>query len=263
MTMLSPLQQLMRRKIPQRNWDLIQQDCKAVLDMFGNASSPRSLVRLGDGEMKILQPPQHSIVPELVKAIQHADCLGLPGGYGFKNRGQAWRTAILNALRENHQTELNPPLNVGANLIILSPELIGQLARGKRILWITSNAEQIVNNLKHPAFCDFYELHDIAGNIWINIREGGFNSRYPKGGGMYDSYTDIQQQLAQTADFDLAFVGAGLIGKPVCHHIKTRLGKTAIDIGALMSILQGLRNRPTLQPDGLLDFLVWKGGIDS
>ena len=58
-------------------------------------------------------------------------------------------------------------------------------------------------------------------------------------------------------DFDLAIVGAGAIGKMTCQHIKTVYGKAAIDIGGVMSALQGVRNYTTFYRNGWLNPLVW------
>ena len=247
------LRPLIEKQYPDVKWKKLDQHGEIVLEMFRQPGA-KYLVRVGDGEQYILQNRQPEwMARQLANAIGHADCLGLPGvGAGSKRT-----EAIIGALRDHYQVEVDLPVHVSAYLFMYDPEIIGQLAAGKRVLWITADADAIVDNLENPAFRDFYGLHDIAGNTGINTAPGVENNPLPQSVSAEQSCMDIQQQLARTPDFDLALVGTGAVGKPVCHHIKTALGKAAIDIGVAMSLLRGVRDREQLKRGAPMDFLVW------
>ena len=241
---------------PQCDWRELDSCAETVLRLLRRPHA-QSLIRLGDGETKILDE-QHAIAPGLAEAIQHADFLGLRRG-----RRSPVSQSFMDSLRRDYGMKFQNPCIVYAWLFQFVPELVGQLARGKRVLWITADAEVIVNNLADPDFRDFYGLHDLAGNDWINAAQPAWDSPFPKHISAQQAFEDIRRQLAAHADFDLALVGAGVAGKLVCHYIKTALGKSAIDVGVFMSYVRGSRERAQLQP-GLtegsafsLDCLVW------
>ena len=250
---MNRLRQLIREKRPDLNWEKFDQHGEMVLEMF-RQPVPKYLVRMGDGEQHILQN-QHPawIAQQLAVSIRHADGLGLPG----VGPGSIRTQTIADALRNHYQTGIDHAVHVSAYLFMYAPELVGRLATGKRVLWITSEANVIVNNLNDPAFRDFYGLHGIVSNDWINAAPGREDHPLPASVSAQQAYTDIQEQLTRAANFDLALVGAGVTGKPVCHHIKTTLGKSAIDIGIVMSLLRGLRERTQFKRGGQMDFLVW------
>ena len=197
----------------------------------------------------------------LADAIRHADCLGLTQP-GFPDN-KDWRGKILHELQTHHQVDVARLTTVDAYLFQHVPELIGQLAAGKRVLWITSGADKIVRHMNDSAFRDYYGLHGIIDNDSLEVAEPGGghgNAAFPKSVSLEQSYKDIQQQLTKARDFDLALVGAGWVGKPVCHHIKTQLGRAAIDIGAMLGAMAGLRNRTIFRRRR--HFLVWDPGGD-
>lgn len=235
------------------NWEKLASHGEIVLDLFSKPGA-KSLVRTGEHEMKILQD-QHPIASRLAEAIAHTDCLGLAG----MERSDCSQS-IIRSLRTHHKVEIDKSVHVSSWLFSYMPELAGKLTSGRRVLWITSDAERIVKNLENPAFRDFYGLHDIAKNDWINAAEPMDSSVYPKHVSVEQAFEDIQHQLSEK-DFDLALVGVGVTGRLVCHHIKTVLGKSAVDIGICMSYLKGARDHPTLRPHDAnsteIHFLVW------
>ena len=257
---LSPLDRLLRKPHPEltgghmRNWEKIDQHCRRVLEAVRHPS-PKSLVRLGDGELDILrqvdkrsgQKNFKEFAYEIANAAKHADCLGLTNCFRADDHNTArWRADTIKVLREEYGVEINC-VRFGANLFMYAPGLIGQLAQNKRVLWITSGADKVVNNLNHAAFRDYYGLHDIVDNDWINTQPAGYRA-YPEGQ-WQEAVKNIRQQLLKTSDFDLAMIGVGGVGKLVCHHIKTDFGKTAIDIGAMMSAMQN-KNVRTVWREG-------------
>ena len=261
------LNQLIKQRLPQQNWAQVERDCETVLNMFREPGA-KSLVRLGDGELRLLQmQPPKWFQPQLAHAIQHADCLG----FTIDNRleqyqdqydsmhAQTYRSMTINTLRQNYQIEVDQIPQIDSYLFYNAPELIGQLAAGKRVLWVTSQSWVIVNNLKNQAFRDYYGLHGIAANDWINTAMTRLGS-LPKYLTPKEAFEDVRNELIRqprTPDFDLALVGVGAVGKLVCHYIKTELSKSAIDIGALMSAMQGVRNRVSFEKGGNRDALVW------
>lgn len=248
-----------RREFPWQDWQRVDQDCQAVLEIF-KGPSPKSLVRIGDGEVPILESKE---VPGLADSAKYADCVGIC----MDNRQEKFRSGeemntneknglrALNILEVCYDIMVNPQILINANLFLLSPQLIGQLGKSKRLLWITSGADQIVRNMDSSAFRDYYELHDVADNSWINCEPG--RCARPEKVTVTQSYKDIQRQLDKAPDFDLALVGAGVVGKLVCHYIKHNFEKSAVDVGAIMSALQGLRNRDFFQRGARRDCYVW------
>ena len=251
-----------RRKImeqrPELDWEQVEKQCQTVYEMF-HQPGPKSLVRAGDGELNLLRRKTSEFLAlGIADAMKHADCLGLPDHHQPGRTDHEWKTGLIDALRDDYQTEVDQSPHVSAFLFYVAPELIGYLAAGKRVLWITHGAENIVKNMKNPAFRDYYGLHDIADNYWINTvgrRSGPFPAENEQ-----NVMADIRQKLSEAQDFDLACVGAGAIGKMTCQHIKTALGKTAIDIGGVMSAMQGVRNYTTFRRGGWLNPLVWDPG---
>ena len=167
------------------------------------------------------------------------------------------KTAIIKGLRNIYRMVLTSSLMVSVRLFRFVPGLIGQLAAGKRVLWITSNAHVIVDNLNNLDFKHFYGLHDIVHNASINAAPCKPCSGYPASISVDESYADIQEKLVKSEDFDIAFVEAGVTGKLVCHHIKANLDKTAIDIGFMTSALRGDRDHDALLPNKLMHSFVW------
>ena len=247
------------KRVTDARWKVFAEQGEIVLDMFRQPGA-KSLVKTGDGEEQILEQ-QHPIAPQLVEAIKHADCLGLRGaGLTEPENPRNVTKSIIRSLKKYHQVEVDNHMQIDAVLFSRMPELVGRLAAGRRVLWITSDADVIVKNLNNPAFRSFYGLHDIANNDWINAAEPEGNSPFPKYISAEKAFADIQQRLPEK-DFDLALVGAGVTGKLACHYIKTSLGKSAVDIGVCMSYFRGSRERNDLRPDGKPDFgkhfLVW------
>lgn len=275
MILKDSLNQRVRERFPRQNWEQIDRECEMVLAIFRDPG-PKSLVRLGDGELKILKypagvpqdGPAEFAAPMLAHSVKSADCVGRPldnRREEYKrqpnrdaDRDQALGESILHSLKKHFQVEVHQPL-FNALLFILAPELIGRLAAGKRVLWITYGADVIVSNFNNPAFVDFYGLHGIIDNHAIGTAPPDHNgaSAFPKSTTPEQTYAQVQQQLTGVRDFDLAFVGVGVTGKFICHHIKTALGKSAVDIGAMMIPLQGAGVKPGLS--GRKEF--FKGGM--
>lgn len=261
------LNQFSRQRFPKQNWEKLDLEYNLVLGMFHHPG-PKSLIRLGDNEVLILKSGKPEfIASQLAIAGKHADCLGLPADdrlehykTGKPNHWvDGWRASIIESLRKNYSVEVDKSVHINTHLHRLLPELMGQLATGKRVLWITSGVGTIMDNLKDPAFRDYYGFHDIVDNYSIETvptRTKNSNDPFPAGD-PEQVYADIRQKTAAIENFDLAFVGVGVVGKIICHHIKTELGKTAIDVGSMMSVLQGLRNRNDYVHGGMREYLVW------
>ena len=232
-------------------WQKLAGHGEIVLNMFGQPGA-KSLVRTGDGEMYVLAQ-QHESAPQLAEAIAHADCLGLRGMYT-----SAETKSIIRSLRLHHNVDIDKSVHVSTWVFCYMPELVGKVARGRRVLWITSGAHVIIENLENPAFRDFYGLHDIAKNDRICAAPPKGQSPFPENISVDQAFEVIKQQLPEK-DFDLALVGAGITGKLVCHYIKTSLGKSAIDIGVCMSFFKGSRERVELRAGDRIgmQFLVW------
>ena len=228
--------QLLRQCLWRRNWEQFDSHADIVLALF-NKPGAKSLVLTGRSEMYLLQT-QHRIAPRLAEAIRHADCVGVHGiGIGGMENSPASQ-AVARLLSEHHGVQIDKSLQVSSVLFSHVPELVGRLAAGKRVLWIALGAEAIVKHLANPAFRDYNGLHNIAGNDWINVTAEDYMPAFPENTEADQSLDNIRR-LAETQDFDLALVGAGVVGKLACHHIKTNLGKSAIDIGDLMARFRG------------------------
>lgn len=218
--------------------------------------------------MIILKSQKPGSIPRrLAIAMQHADCLGLPSDDRLEqhkiaapnHQSDGWKESIIDSLRKNHQVTVDQSLHINTHMHRLLPELMGQLATGKKVLWITSGVNTIINNLKDPSFKDYYGFHGIVNSHSIEAAPGEkfkHYSTFPVGEQEH-SYADILEKLAGVPDFDLAFVGVGIMGKLACHYIKAVFGKTAIDVGSMMSALQGLRNRSDYIQGGMREYLVW------
>lgn len=228
---------------------------KTVLDIFSEPGA-KSLITLHDGELRYLKEecsPPPPLANYLVQSANHADCLGL----NFNSPLVV--NEITDLLRERYQINIKKIPTVYKGVFRCNPDLLGQLANKKRVLWVTSDAEKIVKRMNDPAFRDFYGLHGIVDNYYVNARPGDSKGwrGHPASGSMEESFVEIQERLFHIPDFDLAFVGVGPVGKCVCHHIKIAFGKTAIDIGVMMSALCGRRNRGYFKVGGNWDFMVW------
>ena len=230
---------------------LIPSSSKTVLDIF-SVPGAKSLVTLHDGDLIYLN--KGSVLTHyLIQSVRHADCVGLNLETAFANR-------IIETFLDRYQTNLEKNPIILKGIFRFNPNLLGQLAVGKRVLWITSDAEKIVSSMNDPDFRDFYGLHGIVDNYYINARPGaltGWERGYPASGSPEESFVEIQEKLFHIPEFDLAFVGVGSVGKCVCHYIKIALGKTAIDIGVMMSALCGRRNRDIFESEGTSAFMVW------
>lgn len=267
---MSNIKQLSREQYPDASWwDTLDKEGQKVFEIFGGPE-PKSLVRVGDGEARIFRFARRvALAGHLARAIKHADC------FGVIHSKPGVQLNILNGLK-HHRVEVDPSKWVNAFLFGHAPEWIGRLSEGKRVLWITSDADKIVKNLNNPHFRDFYLLNGIVSNDYINAMPGDKEGRGPYPGDIskeqmatyrvpppsetadFDlsfvpaawetpcphmayverSYLNIRLKLTEVQDFDLALVGAGVVGKLVCHHIKTVLGRSAIDIGSIMSPLR-------------------------
>ena len=244
---------MLRERFTDVRYDRLDREGKTVLDIF-RGPGVKLMVRCGDGEMTLLRDRNPEwLAQNVAEAVKHADCVGMPTP-GFND----WREQIMDSLRTHYQVEGEQLLTVDPFLFDKTPELIGQLAQGKRVLWITCGADKIVRHMNDPAFRDYYGLNGIIDNDSIEVATpAGTNSGgpWPKSISLEQSYSDIKQHLTRARDFDLAFVGAGWVGKPVCHHIKKHLGRSAVDIGAMMGAMAGLRNRTIFRRRR--HFLVW------
>ena len=244
---LPPVSRMLREQFPDAPEYILpdrEKDVGIVLDIFRDPGA-KFMVRCGDGELVLLRDRKPEwLARSLADAIRHADCLGLTQP-GFPDN-EDWRGKILHTLHTHFQTEVDHLATVDAFLFQIYPELIGWLAAGKRVLWITCGADKIVRNMSDPAFRDYYGLHGIIDNDSVEVAKphgDAHGAPYPRSVSLDQSYADILQHLTRARDFDLAFVGASWVGKPVCHHIKTHLGRSAVDVGSMMSALSGLRNR--------------------
>lgn len=248
---------LARKRFIRQNWEMFDRECEMVLAIF-RETGPKSLVRAADGELKALKhglgkSDKHWVEwagRMLADAMGHADCVGLPKEnrapeYIAKeppSTGDFWGQQIIDTLKL-YQIDISGIPQIDAHLFHFSTPLIGQLAAGRKILWITYGSDIIVKNMQDPAFRDYYEFYDITHNISMNLAEGTQGSAFPAHVPPDQAYVDIQRQLDKGEDFDLAFVGGGVVGKFVCHYIKHEIGKSAVDIGALASPLLGRRDR--------------------
>lgn len=250
--------QLIRQRASRANWEKLDAHAEIVLNVFRQPGA-KSLIRNGDGEARVLET-QHPLASGLAEAIRHADCIGLAG------MQDSWKSKpLISSLRRYYKIEIDKHVLVSSYLFTYVPELIGKLAKGKRVLWITGDADRIVNNFADPEFRNFYGFHDIVSVDYLNAPGGYSGGAYPSHISPEQSLTDIQQQLAGAQDFDLAFVGVGVVGKLVCHHIKSVLGKSAVDVGVFMSFIKGSRERGQLvlaniESEDSLAYLVWDPG---
>ena len=215
----------------------IEHLCENIRQAFAEPG-PKMLLRVGDGEL-LLIIKCHPIALDLVKAFRQADFLGM------QDREKD-REKTISILRDQYQMEIKPPFS--ARLFRFAPELIGQLAQGKRVLWITANAVELVRRMDNPMFRNFYRLHGILSNHYINAAptdDGGIRyiNPLPVGVSAEQAIADIKQQLSEAPEFDFAVVGAGAVGKVVCHHIKEVCGKSVIDVGFMTSALLGRRDQ--------------------
>lgn len=229
--------QLLRTCLWRRDWEQFDAHADIVFDLFREPGA-KSLMLTGRPDRYLLEA-QHPAAPRLAAAVKHADCVGVHGlgVYGMENSPAS--QAVSGLLRQHFQVEMDKSLRVSSFLFSHVPELAGRLARGRRVLWIAVRADLIVAHLANPAFRDYNGLHDIAGNDWINVAARDYMPAFPENLEADESLENIKRQLTSHKDFDLALVGAGVVGKLVCHHIKTALGKSAIDIGDLMARLVG------------------------
>lgn len=239
---IPPVSQLIRKKRPEIDWEWVDRERDIVFEMF-KKPEPKCLVRLGDGEVWFLEhsSPERCAL-ELASAIRHTDCLGLPD-YCIPNMPHEHKPQLIQTLREYHQIEVDDFALVSSFIFTLAVELIGWLAKDKRVLWINNGADKLVDNLNNAAFKDYYGLHGIMDNHWIDFPAANKIGRIPESVSLRQSCIDTQEKLTQVPDFDLSFVGAGIAGKMICHHIKSDLGKNAVDIGSVLGAMQGRRER--------------------
>jgi tetratricopeptide (TPR) repeat protein len=249
------IEERIKRKYPAKHWERIEQERQKLIT-FCKPLSPLSLVRLGDGELRLLKK-KGQLTNLLVDAIRHADLLGLPDHFDTSARSHIfnWDRELYECLRHIHGFLIDENRIVSSYIFLYAPEIIGEFLKGKRVLWITANSETIVNNLRNELFRSYYNLHDIARSGFIEI---------PESDGALPSvdYVEVllymKKCLSEQQDYDIALVGGGVLGKIYCHTIKTEYGKQAIDVGCMMSAYKGLRNRIAFRNGGDFDFLVWQ-----
>jgi hypothetical protein len=249
-----------RHIYPSKSWNRIEQE-KQKLMSFYKPITPVSFIRLGDGELWILKN-RNQLAHLLATSIKKADLVGLPDHYdgNIRNHIYNWDKLLFEYLRSRYSIQLYENNIISSYIFLYAPEIIGEFIRGKKVLWITANSEKIVNNLKNELFRSYYNLHDISKSRFIEIPES--DGALPYNGALSDTeYIQIVQEtknfINKQQEYDIALVGAGVLGKIYCHIIKTDYGKQALDIGCLMSAYKGVRNRLIFKNGGELDFLVW------
>jgi tetratricopeptide (TPR) repeat protein len=238
------------------NWDRIEQEKQKLLS-FCKPISPVSFIRLGDGELLILKE-RDQLANLLVDVIKHADLLGLPDHYDRNVRSHIldWDRQLSEYLLNFYTFKVNENKIISSYIFLYIPEIIGEVIKNKRVLWITANSGKIVDNLKNERFRSYYNLHDIINNSFIEIPES--NGPLPHAD-CFQVLLHVEKCLSKQQDYDIALIGGGVLGKIYCHIIKSKYRKQAIDIGCLMSAYKGLRNRVVFRHAGDLDFLVWQG----
>jgi tetratricopeptide (TPR) repeat protein len=244
-----------KQKYNLKNWDRIEKERQKLLSHC-KPIAPFSLIRLGDGELKILRI-QNQLSELLATAIKHADLIGLPDDYdeNKKNHVMNWDQQICECLKNSYAFQINEDKLFNTYVFLYIPEIIGEFVNKKKVLWITANAETILNNLKHEKFRSYYNLHDIVKSSFVEIPESMGNLPSED----YSTVlSHVRKCLSEKQDYDIALIGGGALGKIYCHIIKTEYGKQAFDIGCLMSAYKGLRNRVVFRNWGDLDFLVWQ-----
>lgn len=222
---------------------------------------PCSLIRLGDGEAKLLSYPEYTsrekleaqlkvwfgekklteadimfLKKELLEAVIESDILGLPGhGRTFNKKNDNYTTDAINCqnlwkilVEKIGEKVLQGKLIVSANFHheIQEKKTIIEIIRSCNKVGFISNASKLLN---------FYQLYfeplkisfiKVPGETWSRVEKS--SSHYPK------YYRDICEEInGQTFKGELWWVGAGVLGKIYTARLAAK-GAVAIDLGAIL-----------------------------
>jgi SAM-dependent methyltransferase len=245
-------------------FEWVDEDVARVRALFAR-EAPACLVRAGDGELKILRRQSRCgprLVDGLARALAETDLVGLPRGHQGKyprgTHSHKWDEALIKVCREEHDQTVDPAQSVSAVLFLLAPELLGRLCRGKRVLIVNHGASKLVQLLGDPAFRERYGMFDVAAHA-LDIPDGVVTPRGKHGEELDGLLDAICQEIRAAPDFDLCVLGAGAMGKPIALYVRDVVRRHCVDVGALLSAMQGQRNRHAFKPGGARDHLVWTG----
>lgn len=240
---------------PERDWDRISAEKKLLIDFTKNKDY-YSIIRLGDGELNILKQDGW-LANQLANSVKQADLTGIPDDFLHNKRSHInnfdEQIIALFKNKYNHDIPLNKVFS--SHLFLYTPDIVSEITQEKKVLWITAQSPKITNLiLTNPDFNSFFDFN-IKDSIYIDIPE----SSGPLPPQPYSNvYNNVINQLNKNLDFDIALIGAGVLGKLFCSYIKTDIKKQAVDIGCLMSAYKGIRNRLIFKPGGIRDFMIWR-----
>jgi hypothetical protein len=244
----------------------IQKDFDIVINKF-EGNDPVCLSRAGDSELRILKGynklnPSKEFRIRLAKSMYESDIPSIGISYSktskkFEQTGNAdvikWVNKLLKVDFSYDEEKI-----VSAFLIARRPDILGQVTYNKRVLWINFEAYKFSELIKNKEYCYNYSLN-INESHSINIPDG-------KGGIVFGNKSrlgvlnKVEQELKDKQGlYDIAVVGAGVMGGPICLHIRDKYKKQAIDVGSLLSGMRGQRNRRYLKKNGWGNCLVWGG----
>lgn len=248
------LNQTIKKKL-NKNWKKIEKQKQFILS---NVSKKFSLIRLGDGELSVLfyKDKYYPIDEYLIDSIRNCDILGLPSSFGFtgQNHPKNWDLKIIETCKSLYNYEIDKSKIIGATLFNFIPEIIGDIVSNKKILWITAGGNKLVDNLKDRKFRDYYNFKTSLSD-YIDVPDS--KDAYPLKYNLENILEKVKRELKGKV-FDIALIGAGVLGKLYCDIIKKVYNKIAIDIGSLASAYQGKINRISFEKNHCFEDLVWK-----
>lgn len=233
----------------------------SLLKFFEEDGKAFSLLRLGDGEAKILGWPKYvsretldaqlkiwfgktdfndhelfKIRDDLVKAINNADVIGLPTKSRLiNNRGKLDQhvcSILYYALFEGDEFHLTDKLFCSASVhtFFHSSKIVLEYIKNYDYFYFVGKDAKAASELLGP-FDKKYSFLSIPPEKW----GVGVSDHYPV------RYNEIVCQIEESCTKlpnSIAFVGAGVLGKVYCDFFKGK-GIPAMDIGSLIDIWSG------------------------
>ena len=120
---------------------------------------------------------------------------------------------------------------------------------GKKVLIVNPFIESMKKQLDN----DFNMFNDDKKRVFLKGQEFVFYKCYQTSAGnwIHSSWMEtfnIMCNDIKKLDFDIALLGCGGYGLPLCNFIKTKLGKSAIYVGGVLQILFGVSGKRWYKP---------------
>lgn len=199
--------------------------------------TPRSLVRLGDGELLTLaqdtvmsiqqvreagkflsyagvEVPDLKARDEMAAAIRVADLIGVP-----LSRRPTFQPLLFAVLRAHNIDPYRLRYTTSTmNYTLEDLGLMGRLMAGRRLVLIGDTAPELAQKLLERGM----EVTGIVSPVQ----------------GIADTHRVVGEAVSQ--NFDMALVSAGVAAIPICVHLAAITGKVAIDFGHLANRIAGI-----------------------